>query len=329
MTYVCYLIAFLFLVSCQEKTNYQEKCNHQEKCDCQEKARFAFLEALEADTTYHGEYRYLSSLYGMSTFGTKTMLNSDWKTLSMDSRFRLLTKDERYKVIQLMRAANIYLNIECSGDIYFEHNFTGYVTKLIIHPRAIYGRFPLDLIFTFDSLKTVNIGLCPNDIEIIVSKMRHLEKLEVIPQSIKPYSINLSAVDMTHLKELRVYGTLCRSIIFPKENKLERLYIGNADLDSLDFSWQNLKSLNYLLFSHTLLKKLDLKGLNSLDTLVLRQPKELTIRPNSIKNLSSKTKVEYREANGQGSYDCSSWVKRGHALTDTIYVKFVKAAGCD
>lgn len=285
----------------------------------------------QSDTTYFGEYLYMRAIDEGTYHDTTAKINTYRLARRQFDGFDRLKPEERFKVIQLMRLVNRLVDYNCCRAIEFTASKDSFVNHLEIHPRGIYGKLPLKYVLAFDSLKSLIIPICPKDVGFLISSMTYLESIFILPQTTKPYVIDLSTSRMEHLKQLEVWGImeLCKGVTFPKENKLQNFKIANCNFSQPDSSWQYLRHLNALYLNNVFFQSIELDGLISLDTLSIMPVKNKIIPKNALRNLNNKTKViiqkniiEFINTKDIGPRELTS-------LEDSLHIKFFTAAGCD
>ncbi len=278
------------------------------------------------DTTYFGEYRYLYALDGTCVNSIKSRLQVIPSDAIQMQPFSYLKLRDRRSILNLMRLANVQLYGHDTAIKYYA-NYSQKkdgVIYLYIHPQAIYGYLPVENILAFNALEELRAPLCPENIRKVVT-LPKLESLEVTVLNDKPYTIDLSGLDMSHIKNLIIHGLNCEQVIFPENNGIKFLGLSNCDMTFMDSSFQNLKLLNSVYFENTFIEKLDIKGLNKLDTINIAPAKGHSISRESIKNKKATTFIKIHE-----SYFLPGvrTMYRDEAKQDTLYQKLAAAAGC-
>ncbi len=287
----------------------------------------------DPDTTYCGEYRYLESLYGESgQYSPKTKF---WRAPTMSSGLQLsscgplikLDTATRLKILRLMRLPSLQVD-EYGSTAYFFLDEKGRM-DLYMHPRGVYAPIPTEYLLAFDNIASLLTPLCLDAVRDVLGKMKNLEKAKLTIMSMKPYTINLSGLDMRHIKSLTLIGLTCENIIFPKENTLQELSIINTNIVELDSSFNQLTHLKHLFITDTPLKRLDLKNLNELDTLII----ERDIKSSNIKKLLVNQKpdlfVDERRFVDEPLPLFYGHIIRKNEMKYSLYQKQVAAMKCD
>ncbi len=274
------------------------------------------------DTTYFGEYRYLASLDGRP-LRLKSMFRQIPPDVPKGTRFASVCLEDRIDIIELMRLMNTGLDGDETGLDYTPSS--NGIISMRIHPHSIYGHLPAENILVFDSLKELHAPLCPETIRQVITGLPKLETLSVTVLSNKPYTIDLSGLDMSRIKNLGIHGLNCERIIFPEKNGIEYLGLTNCDITSLDSSFKNLKSLKGAYIENSLIKEFDLQGLDKLDTFHIASAKGYPVSQKSIKNKQPTTVLDIRK---EYYFPLRRIMYRDESKQDTLYQKLAAAAGC-
>lgn len=282
------------------------------------------------DTSFFGEYCYMLSLESDGRYLSRknVFVPRVFKFCMMGSfRLKHMKYADREKVIRLIRLANIDTRVNDAIVAGLTSNKKGIVDVLYIHPRAIYGRVPVSYITAFDSLKYLEAPFCPVDVREVIKKLTQLEELNVRLLTNEPCTLDLSGLDMRHIKKLVVDGPRCEQIIFPEKNDLKELRLLECNIKRFDSSFQNLKSLKRLIVYNLPLQKIDVHGMDKLDSIWLHPGKESPSRKKLLANLSAHIAVQSKIRPWHTVYHGS--IERDSAATNEPYKLHAAAMKCD
>ncbi len=277
------------------------------------------------DTIFYSHYSYLNALYGKKIYDYKTEIDSFLLENPLDYPFKLLDSGNRYGIVRLMTLCPI--EIIDRPEVAIMKNKDGHVLHLTIKPRALYRKVPVDYLKSFDSLKRLEIPLCPEQITEFISELRQLDELYITALTSKSYILDLSGIEMSHLSCLYIHAVGCEGIIFPKNNKLETLSLSNCKFHKFDDSFKNLKELKRLICNNIPLQRIELKSFSKLDTIVITQAAE---SPASQILLVGKKRNTYLKEYlfRRPKRDIGNQIDREFADTSRLYKKQIEAIGC-
>ncbi len=280
---------------------------------------------LADDTTYFSEYRYLTSLDALPL---RIKSITPQRRTNIESCFSYLSLENRKNIINLMRLMNVGLQGGHNALDYMPAINGNGVVSMRIHPHSIYGHLPAENILVFDSLKELHAPLCPETIRQVITGLPKLETLSVTVLSNKPYTIDLSGLDMSRIKNLGIHGLNCERIIFPEDNGIEKLTFSDFDMVTLDSSFQNLKMLKYFVIQNTPIKVLDVKGMTRLETLMIAPAQRTSISKRAVINIRKNTFLHIFENQAPASMVYYYNISYDESKQDTLYQKLAAAAGC-
>ncbi len=301
------LFVYLILgVGCNDKVSFTKKMS----------------ESVLSDTTHYGEYRYLMSLEGERYSSPRTVIVPSIMELDYPS-FLALDTITRLKILRLMRLPSVDLHRMDNGDaVEFYLDKANCINCLDIHPHGIYAPIPTEYLLAFSNVKQLKTPLCPNAVRDVLSQMKNLESVELVILSLKAFTLDLSGLDIKHIKNLVIIGHFCEQIIFPKENTIEELILLECNIKDFDQSFHNLKNLRRLGLSNLPLEKIDIDGMDKLDSIWLESPNQEELLQNTPNGLAIQ-------------YALSPWylklggIERDSAATNKYYQKQVAAMKCD
>ncbi len=246
-----------------------------------------------ADTLYSWEYRYLNSLVGETRDAPRTIffpqMMESIENYPYLQEFLELDTAVRLKILRLMRLPSIVLDGE--GVVWYHNGTKGRAHQLKINPCGIYAPIPTEYLLAFDKTTSLTAPLCPDAVRDVLGKMKNLDSISLTIMSTKPYIINLSGLDMRHIKHLHLHAINCERIIFPTQNAIETLVLYESNFSKFDSSFQKLKMLNYLFTYRIPLKELNLNGLKKLHSAWVVQDKIELKKSNVMLDSTCKIKI--------------------------------------
>ncbi len=309
--FICLTVYFSFTTSCNNKTNPNKTQN----------------DSAIADTLYSWEYRYLMAFVAQKNDSLRIFDPQMMKGSANYDEFLKYDTALRLKILRLMRLPSLERDGE--STVWYSDGTKDRPYRLTIEPRGIYAPIPTEYLLAFDNIPFLVAPLCPTAVRDVLSKMKKLEIADLTIMSMKPHVINLSGLDMRHIKVLHIIDPKCESIIFPKENNIQYLGIETTNIVELDTSFNHLVNLKWLYIKNVPLKQLDLKAFDKLDTLIL----ERDLKASKINKLLVNQKPDLFidesrfEFNNQESFAGRFW--SNSSIKYSTYKKQVAAMKCD
>ncbi len=253
-----------------------------------------------ADTLYSWEYRYLESFLAERVGLPRTIFVPQMMdAMNKDSGLKDFLKLDtavRLKILRLKRLPSIDLEFDpiilyYDGTKRLPDGARGRSNQLKINPCGIYAPIPTEYLLAFDKTTSLTAPLCPDAVRDVLGKMKNLDSISLTIMSTKPYIINLSGLDMRHIKHLHLHAINCERIIFPTQNAIETLVLYESNFSKFDSSFQKLKMLNYLFTYRIPLKELNLNGLKKLHSAWVVQDKIELKKSNVMLDSTCKIKI--------------------------------------